>query len=201
MLRSQSHPTFLWKSDEPPAGDPPKDPANPAGTGTPPADPPADPPKDPADDPVAKAYAKLREAEAARDALQKENRQLKTKDLPEAERAKAERDQLNSENEALKQQLAETTVKGTIEAVARTQGYRSPAAAMGLLRELGGVDPLTLDTEDKVAKALRDLASGENAYLVETPPPSGGPVNPAGGREASGTAGFNQAIRQAAGRG
>lgn len=197
ILRQPFHP--LWEGEGGGSGSGSGDPANP-GAATPPANPPADPPRSgPSQEDLDKAYTKLREAEAERDRFKTENRTLKSKDLPDSEKLKAENDDLKTEIAGLRTQVAETAVASKLTSKARELGYKKPDAAMGLLRSLAGVDPSTLDTDDKVDKALRDLASSEE-YLVDVPPPSGGPVNRETGKPSAGNAGFNQAIRQAAGR-
>lgn len=199
LISDMFRPTFLWEGDEGGggSGDPGPDPANPGGRAPAPA-----PTNDPAPEPDANAGLKtaLESERTERKRLERELKNVRTKDLPEGEKLKAERDTLKDEVDSLKGQLAEVGVKSTIESQARELGFKRPSAALGLLKSLApDVDIASLDTDEKAAKALRDLAS-DNDYLVTTPPPSGGPVNPQGSKTPNGTAGFNQTIREAAGR-
>ena len=185
----------LWhprNEDPDPPQDPPKDPANPAGP--PPADPAKTPPTFPNDPAasaeVAKAYEKLRTAE-------EQVKDLKPK-AAKADSLTQENEQLKAENATLKGQQKESAAGTVIASKAHSLNFHRPDRAMQALRAYTDVDPLTLDDETKVEKALRDLAAQEQ-HLVGQVPPSGGPVHPASQNE-GGNAAVNRAIRQAAGR-
>lgn len=170
---------------------PPPDPANPAG---PPKadDPPADKPgeKD-ASAQIATAYEKLRASEAT------------VKDLkPLAAKAttlETENETLKAENARLKNEALEVSASKVITAKARDLAFHNPDRALQALRVYTDVDPLTLDSPEKVEAALKDMVKQEQ-HLVGSVAPSGGPINNGSGDNAGGNSAVNRAIRNAAGR-
>lgn len=184
----------LWhprnEGDDPPKDPPKPDPANPGGpppSSTPPPDPKA---ADAASAEVAKAYEKLRASEAT------------VKDLkPKADKAdslQAENETLKAENASLKNTAREAAARTVITSEARKLNFHNPDRALEAIRVYTDVDPLTLDSAEKVDKALRDLATAEQ-HLVGAVPPSGGPVHPAS-QQQGGNAAVNREIRAMAGR-
>lgn len=185
-------PAWHPRNEEPKPGESPKpDPANPAGPPKPPENEPPKVPGDPAASAaVASAYEKLRAAEKERDDAKKD-----AKKVPALQ---SELDQVRAENADLKKQALEGAAATAITSMARQLGYHKPERAMNALKAYTDIDPVTLDTEEKVKKALTDLAAAEK-YLVGESPPSGGPVHQAG-QQQGGHAAVNQALRRASGR-
>lgn len=135
----------------------------------------------------------------ARKAAEKTLKDLQRNALPEGERLKAENEELKNQISTLNGKISTLQLGGTVEEKARELGFTKPARALKALQVFTDVDITSLDSADKVEKALKDLAESEND-LVSTPPPSGGPINPASGQSPAGNAGFNAAIRARAGR-
>lgn len=142
---------------------------------------------------VDKAYEKLREAEDREKQVIRENKQLKEKDLPEAQRQAAEAEALRTENSDLKNQLQQFAA----EKVAALKGFVDPEAAVAVLL----ARKVDISDKDKAEKALINLADEKKNMVSGEMPPSGGPVQPQRGSTPTGNAGMNAEIRRAAGRG
>lgn len=188
---------FLW--------DGPDDGGSDTGSGDPdpgkkkngPADPPADPPS--TEDQFTGLRSALDSERTERKKLEKQLRDIQRNQLPEGERLKAENEEKDTRIADLTKELTELRVGGSIEKIARELNFRRPERALRELK-LENVDVSTLDSNDKIKTALQNLAKAD-ADLVTTPPPSGGPINPADSNAATaGNEGMNQRIRQAAGR-
>lgn len=183
-----------WGMGSSPAA--PAEPAAPA-TGDPPAvTPPAPAPStSTADGEIAKVYDKLRNAEKERDDARKELKQVKEKDLPEADRIKQENEELKTANSTLTSDLT----KYAGERVATALGFVDPEAAVAILTARG----TDISDEAKTRKALTDLAKEKENMVSGTAPPdtpSGGPVNPVIDPTPAGDKGMNDTIRRMAGR-
>lgn len=198
MLRRLLFPVFVMKPDDGGGSGNPPDPADPAAKNPPPANPPADPPADPDDNLTGLRTALDAERTRAKE-FEKELKALKRDALPEGERLKAENADLRGQVDRLTGELSTMKIGSKAESVARDLGFKKPDRAMKALQLYTDVDVTTLDSEDKVKKALDELATKE-PDLVEKPPPTGGPITPASGQQPAGNAGFNAAIRARAGR-
>lgn len=154
-----------------------------------------------------KAYQKLRDAEAERDRVKVENRNLKAnKDQKTVEQLESritelesERDTAVKERDDVKGEFSTFKTRGTVETAARGANFRNPKTAVDLLmyRQVDMTD------DSKITKALNDLAQEDPGLLTSPPPPSTGPIVPQNtGEPANGdnNASFNRAIRQSAGR-
>ena len=154
---------------------------------------------------IAKAYEKLRTAEAERDRLKAENRSLKQNaDAKTVEQLQARVTELegdlqkaHSERDEAKTNLNQFQTRNSVEKAARDAGFRSPGVATDLLF----FRKTDLSDDGKIKSALDGLAK-EDPGMVAAAPPSGGPINPQNGNESdsAGNSGFNAAIRSAAGR-
>jgi hypothetical protein len=146
-------------------------------------------------------YAELREAltkerEASRQ-LKADLKQLRDKDLPEAEKLTAEREELRAELERMRTDLAKERITNAVVAAAGRKGFADPLDAVRLV-------DIETDSEGKplgVDKALDELLKTK-PYLRHTQARAGdGDVGNTNG-EASGDPDrdMNAMIRRAAGR-
>lgn len=154
-----------------------------------------------------KAYQKLRDAEAERDRVKVENRNLKaSKDQKTVEQLESrigelesERDTAVKERDEVKGEFSTFKTRGTVETAARGANFRNPKTAVDLLM----YRKVDMTDDNKITKALNDLAQEDPGLLTSPPPPSTGPIVPQNtGEPANGdnNQAFNRVIRQSAGR-
>lgn len=179
-------PQLMFAEGDPPAGGGSGDPTPPAGETEPSKN---EPPK--TDPEVVKAYEKLREAEAQRNQLQRELKQIKDNQLPELDRIKQENESLTSQVTSLTGQIQDFAARG----LAQSTGFKDTETAVAILKTRG----VDLSTEEKAKAALTALAQ-EKPDLVGQPPPSGGAITPSSPREKVTTnEAMNREIRSRAG--
>lgn len=154
-----------------------------------------------------KAYEKLRDAEAERDRVKVENRNLKAnKDAKTVEQLEgriteleSERDTAVKERDDVKGEFTTYKTRGAVETAARGVNFRNPKTAVDLLM----FRKVDMSDDAKITKALNDLAQEDPGLLTGPIPPSTGPIVPQNTGEPAGgdnNAAFNRAIRQSAGR-